>query len=332
MAYNNRILIVDDDPEILKIFKTVLNGSGAAKEIDPLNALLTANDPDVNKADHRHFVVDIAQQGEQAYNMIKQAIEDENPYAILFTDMRMPPGWDGVRTAKEVRKLDQYIEIIVVTAFADSSISEIVHKVGFTDRLLYLKKPFDDEEILQLADSLSMRWNLERKVMGMLKVLEGMVDSFFNLKTAIYEEDHLEPFLTLALKHISNFLDTPDVFVARLENGETKIKIGLGKFNNGLSQSDNFISLLKKAVNGDPISKVIRIDQYVVMPISMHKCQDVIVGLINEREIEGTDQLLQVLARDLSKVFDTIASMSELRQEMTAKDKRIAELEAMLEN
>ena len=330
MAYNNRILVVDDDPEILDIFKTVLNGKKQGSHINPLNALLTANDPNAKADDHRNFKVDIAQQGEQAYTMIKQAIADKNPYAVLFTDMRMPPGWDGIRTAKEVRQLDQYIEIIVVTAFSDSSISEIVHKVGFTDRLLYLKKPFDEEEILQLADSLSMRWNLEAKVKGMIKVLEGMVDSFFNLKAAIYEADHLEPFLKVALEHISDFLDTPDVFVARLENNDINIKVGLGKFNNGLSQSEHFMTLLKKSMNGEPISKVIHIDQYIVMPISIRKCQDVIVGLLNERKIEGTDQLLQVLARDMSKVFDTVTSMTEMRQEMVAKEERIAELELML--
>jgi len=330
MSYNNRILVVDDDPKILDIFKAVLKNHNNDQAVNPLNALLTENDPLVSNYKHRYFSVDVAQQGEQAYQMIKQAISDKEPYAVLFTDMRMPPGWDGIRTAQEVRKLDHYIEIIVVTAYSDASVSEIVRQVGFTDRLLYLKKPFDDEEILQLADSLSMRWNLENKVKGMIKILEGMIDSFFNLKNAMYEEDNLEPFLRLTLEHISNFLDTPDVFIARIEKINIKIKIGLGKFNNGLSKSNEFMDLLNKTMNGKPVSKVIRINQYVVMPINMHKNQDIIVGLLNEREIEGIDRLLQVLARDMSKVYDTATSMSKLRQEMTLKEKRIIELEEQI--
>jgi len=193
--------------------------------------------------------------------------------------------------------------------------------------LLYLKKPFDDEEVLQLADSLSMRWNLENKVKGMVVILEGMIDSFFKLKTAFFSNDEIEPFLHNMLLHISKFLDTPDVFMVRIENNEIVLKIGLGRFSNGISEGEEFQTMLKELNLEEPLSSVLRINKYIVMPINVRKCQDVIVGLMSEREIEGVDKLLNVLARDMSRVFETVTTLSDLRGELKDKNARIKALE-----
>ncbi len=326
-SYNNRVLVVDDDPEILRIFKSVLQPQKSNAENNTLDALLKPSSPEEQDQRERYFEVDTVQQGEDGYKMVQQAIDKGLPYSVMFTDMRMPPGWDGVKTAQEVRKIDNTIGIVVVTAYSDASVSEIVSKVGFTDRLLYLKKPFDEEEILQLADSLSMRWNLEEKVKGMVRVLESMVDSFFKLRTAVYQEDELEPFMRRTLEQISAFLDTPDVFLARIQDGEVILKIGLGKFSNGLSKNSEFIGLLRESARNKPLSTVLRLKQYVVLPINIQKCQDVIVGLINVHEIEGTDRLLEVLARDMVKLYDAANVMDSLRKELNEYKQRISELE-----
>ncbi len=326
-SYNNRVLVVDDDPEILRIFKSVLQPQKSDGTSNPLNALLKPSNPEEQDPRERNFEVDTATQGEDAYRMVQQAIDKGLPYSVMFTDMRMPPGWDGIKTSQEVRKIDNTIGIVVVTAYSDASVSEIVSKVGFTDRLLYLKKPFDEEEILQLADSLSMRWNLEEKVKGMVRVLESMVDSFFKLRTAVYQEDELEPFMKRTLEQISAFLDTPDVFLARIQGEEVILKIGLGKFSNGLSKNDEFIALLTESARNKPLSTVLRLKQYVVLPINIRKCQDVIVGLINIHEIEGTDRLLDVLARDMVKLYDAANVMDALRKELSEYKQRVSELE-----
>lgn len=335
MPYNNRVLVIDDDPSVLSIFKSVLRKNDVSKEPSNLSVLTDLlSDSNSIECDHsikREFEVDTASQGEAGFEMVKTALAEGRPYSVLYTDMRMPPGWDGVKTAREIRNIDPEIEIIIVTAYSDAPVSEIVKQVGFTDRLLYLKKPFDDEEILQLADSLSMRWNLETKVKGMVRILEGMIDSFFKLKTAFYTSDEVEPFLRDTLIHISEFLDTPDVFVIRLENGEITLKIGLGRFSNGISEGEDFKRLLREVTTEKPITTVLRIDQYIVMPINMKKCQDIVVGLMSDREIEGADKLLDVLARDMSRVFDTVSTLSDLRGEIEEKDKRILLLEKQLE-
>ena len=40
------------------------------------------------------FHLDSADQGEQGFEMVKEAMNNGCPYAMAFVDMRMPPGWD----------------------------------------------------------------------------------------------------------------------------------------------------------------------------------------------------------------------------------------------
>ncbi len=74
--------------------------------------------------------------------------------------MRMPPGWDGVQTIQRLWEVDPNVQVVICTAYSDYSWEEISKKLGLTDRLLILKKPFDPVEITQIATSLSEKWSL----------------------------------------------------------------------------------------------------------------------------------------------------------------------------
>ena len=258
---------------------------------------------------------------------MKKALEENNPYSVVFTDMRMPPGWDGIKTAQKIREIDPAIEIVIVTAYSDSSISEIVSKVGFTDRLLYLKKPFDDEEILQLADSLSMRWHLEYKVKTLLDILERMINDFIELNLISYSEEQLQPLLQNSLNLISKFLDTPNLFLAKLENNAIKLKIGLGQFEDTIYDGDEFNQFLSTIGTNTQADGMIQTDKYLMLPICCQKYNNIIVGVLSGSEIEGTDKLLDVFARNLSKVFETMDFLSTLREKVNMKSLKIDALE-----
>ncbi len=76
--------------------------------------------------------------------------------------MRMP-GWDGTKTAKEIRLFQMDMEIVIITAYSDTKCVKIVKEVGIPHKLIYLKKPFDTEEACQLAWALTEKWNNEKK-------------------------------------------------------------------------------------------------------------------------------------------------------------------------
>ena len=99
------------------------------------------------------------------------------PYAVAFVDVRMPPGWDGVETAERIWRECPEVEIVICTAYSDYSWDEIIAKLGHTDRLLILKKPFDNVEVIQLASSLTTKWGLAREVDRKMYELERTVQA-----------------------------------------------------------------------------------------------------------------------------------------------------------
>ena len=161
---NDRVLIIDDDPEIQNAYRMVL-----APEPEDLNssrtrlAHLLPQDRTADPPAAPHFELEFAGQGSEGVTLAAEAIEKNQPFAVAFIDIRMPPGFDGMETAARIRRSDPDIEIVVVTAFSDRSRDEIVRAVGRPEKLLFLRKPFDPEELLQMALSLTAKWNLARQ-------------------------------------------------------------------------------------------------------------------------------------------------------------------------
>ncbi len=50
---------------------------------------------------------------------MREALAADDPFAVAFLDMRMPPGPDGVWAAARIRELDPAIEIVICTAYSD---------------------------------------------------------------------------------------------------------------------------------------------------------------------------------------------------------------------
>ena len=114
------------------------------------------------------YRVNTASQGREAFDLVKASFGSHEPFAVMFLDMRMPPGWDGLETAQRIRAIDKELQIVIMTAYADYEQAEIAERIGEPDKLLYIKKPFHPEEIRQLALALSEKWNLSRREKGQL--------------------------------------------------------------------------------------------------------------------------------------------------------------------
>ena len=171
---HRRILIIDDTESIHADFHKILSTSGAdTAALDDLEANLFGEAPEARVADQ--FVVDDAYQGQDGLARVQAAIEEEAPYSLAFVDMRMPPGWDGVETVEKLWECDPHLLIVICTAYSDYSWEEIRTRLGDSDKLLILKKPFDTVEVLQLANALSEKWLLSRQAQLKLADLEGLV-------------------------------------------------------------------------------------------------------------------------------------------------------------
>src|SRR4029077_15261082 len=89
---------------------------------------------------------------------VRRAIDEGRPYAMAFVDVRMPPGWDGIETIAQIWRDYPQLQVVICSAYSDYSWTEITRKLGASDALLILKKPFDNIEVLQLAHALTKKW------------------------------------------------------------------------------------------------------------------------------------------------------------------------------
>ncbi len=161
---NKRVLIIDDDPEIRNAYRMVLSPERA----DPNSSVaqlaqLLGNDRTPEPSASPSFELSFSGQGPEGVELATIAHESNQPFAAAFIDIRMPPGFDGMETAACIRRMDPDIEIVMVTAYSDRYREQIVQAVGAPEKLLFLRKPFDPEELIQMALSLTAKWNLARQ-------------------------------------------------------------------------------------------------------------------------------------------------------------------------
>lgn len=171
---HRRILVIDDNPAIHSDFRKIL-GAGLAGELALQDAKAALFGTAVNPTAAAAFEIDIASQGQEGAALVERARNEQRPYALAFVDMRMPPGWDGVETTAKIWELDPEVQIVICTAYSDYSWEEMLQKLGRSHRLFILKKPFDNIEVLQLANALTDKWRLSRDVNIRLQELETRV-------------------------------------------------------------------------------------------------------------------------------------------------------------
>ena len=187
---NHRILLVDDNPAIHQDFRKILGGaSGEDTEVDALleeflGAESSGASPSTEMLDLK-FELTSAHQGEEALDLVRQAQVDGKPFAMAFVDVRMPPGWDGVKTLSELWKVDPQMQAVVCTAYSDYSYADMLRQLGQSDRLLILKKPFDPIEVQQLAGALVEKWNVSQEHTRALEEIRSYAASLETVNLAL---------------------------------------------------------------------------------------------------------------------------------------------------
>lgn len=174
----HRILIIDDNQMIHEDYRKILESSNSpsrsnAEAVFFDDAVVEEHDESVPAIE---VVLDSAFQGEEALSKVELALQEKRPYSMAFVDMRMPPGWDGLRTVQELWRVQPDLQVVICTAFSDHTWDDICKRLGHSDQLLILKKPFDNVEVAQLAIALTKKWALTHDARLRQRDLELMVE------------------------------------------------------------------------------------------------------------------------------------------------------------
>ena len=157
---NNRVLVVDDQQDIHDDFVEMLKPNGR-QSTDALASVFTTEEA---KSFLPEFALSHAMSGEEACQLVASSKEANQPIAVAYIDIRMPPGIDGIETIRRIRAVDRDIEIVIMTAYTDKSLPEIIHDMELLHKVLYIRKPFTHEEIQQITLSLVGKWNIEQEL------------------------------------------------------------------------------------------------------------------------------------------------------------------------
>lgn len=169
MADNRRILVIDDNVSIHEDFKKILAPSVDSDSLNQARAALFGEAPTLPT--QVRYELDFASQGREGFGLVQSAHQTGHPYALAFVDMRMPPGWDGLETIEHLWYADPEIQVVICSAYSDHPWEDVSRRIGETDKLLILMKPFNSIEVVQLANSLTKKWNLARSVKRQIESL-----------------------------------------------------------------------------------------------------------------------------------------------------------------
>ena len=213
----NRVLVVDDDArfigEYLRCLGEDFEPDAATATLVDLEKVLIGEETDTKGA--ARFEVHSRNQGEKAVEAVKAAIGAGNPFSIVFVDTEMPPGIDGVETAKQIRALDANINIVLVTGTQSVYPDNLSREIPPADKIFFFKKPFHAAECRQLAVALCGKWHADRALRKANEDLERRVEertaalqkiAYFDIVTRLPNQLLLIEELKNLISHSENFV------------------------------------------------------------------------------------------------------------------------------
>ena len=130
----DRILVVDDEPNMLRLLKTILMDKTGYE-------VTTTNNPlEVSK------------------------LLQEDRYHVVITDLKMPLV-DGMDLIEIIRKIDRTLPIIIITAYGTIETAEEAVQKGAYD---FITKPFRKETIL-ITIRRALEWRRMQEELQVLK-------------------------------------------------------------------------------------------------------------------------------------------------------------------
>ena len=157
-ASKKRVLVIDDSEAIHTDFRRILNPEQrrARDDLDLLEEALFGPAPSrVEAAPEPEFEVDSAFQGQEGVAKVREALSSGQPYSLVFLDYRMPPGWNGAETLRRMRSVAPELRVVLCSAYSDYSWEELLQEFSDLQLLKELRKPFNGQEVRQLALTLT---------------------------------------------------------------------------------------------------------------------------------------------------------------------------------
>ncbi len=174
----NRVLVVDDDSHIIGDYVRCLG-----EDFEPDTVTSTLGDlekvllgEESGEDAPSRFEVHSRNQGDAAIEAVTIGLQRGQPFAIVFIDVHMPPGIDGIGAAKRIRELDPNVNIVMVTGSLGIDPDVLGKQIPPADKVFLFKKPFHGAECRQLSAALCAKWHSDMALRRANEDLERRVE------------------------------------------------------------------------------------------------------------------------------------------------------------
>lgn len=116
---HGRILVVDDEPQMLAVAKAILNAHG--------------------------MEVVVTESGGHALQLFDDSLQGNDRFSVVILDLTMPGGLSGFEVMEALLKLDPGICVIACSGYFQEDARDLCEAIGFTD---VLKKPYTLEHLV----------------------------------------------------------------------------------------------------------------------------------------------------------------------------------------
>jgi predicted signal transduction protein with EAL and GGDEF domain len=190
MQHPIRVLVTDDEPGVIDTYRGILEGgddveTAGAVAMEDLRAKLFGGNKARPHAE-QNFATTYTNGAESAVQLVREALDQGRPFDVVFLDVRMPPGPDGIWAAERIRAIAPNLDIVIVTAYSDVDPREIAMQLPPSDKLFFLQKPFHPHEIRQFAVALGKKSQAESRMHRL-----AFYDSLTGLANRIMFRSHL---------------------------------------------------------------------------------------------------------------------------------------------
>lgn len=151
-----RILVIDDSEEIHKDFARLLSPPKTEgwDDLEQLEASLFGSASSSGNSGDA-YELDSAFQGQEGLAKVQEAQAAGRPYALVFLDYRMPPGWNGYETLRRLHQVAPALPVVLCSAFSDYSWEQMDKEFSGAHVLKELRKPFEKSDLQRLVRTLT---------------------------------------------------------------------------------------------------------------------------------------------------------------------------------
>ncbi len=353
MIQNTRVLVIDDEEIVRDSIREILipNKEDHSNLNDAAFDLFDEIVPTVESEPIKYrpeFTFEEANNGKAGLEKVRVACENEEPYAVIFLDMRMPD-WDGLKTCEEIRQIDPKVQIFFITAYSDRSIDEISIRAGYD--IGYLSKPFVQEEIIQIATKGVHDWQRLTSLEQLLEIIGRLGVGNDKLKTLLINIFH----------QVSDYIGTDYAILGRLNDDnifEEIAKIGVGIDRMQIKK------LLEKISQIDPNQQnkidtidgilVCRMEQYYIFTVPFKrdflnqekmylihlfienairaiKNAELSEELVQREKLSAIGQAITMVMHDIKNPIGAVQSIVELLKDEPEDVENVLELATMIQ-